>query len=139
MARALLAHDGEDRAGDVHGAKEGRRQLLLYLLRPQLLEVAGLEVARIIDQDVDAAKPVESLPNSRPGIGATGDVQLDDQQVIRRTHGLGDSAGVPARRHDRVAGGQGRLGDVDSHAAARPGNEPDLRSHRSTIVICLSL
>jgi hypothetical protein len=118
LARALFAHDREDRARDVHGAKKGCRQLLLDLLGRQLFEVAGLEVARIIDQHVDAAEAVERNPNDRLRIGAVRDVQLDDQQIVRRTQGLGDGAGVPPGRHDRVAGGEGGLGDIDSHAAA---------------------
>ena len=33
---------------------------------------------------------------------------------------------VPARRHDRVAGGQRGLGEIDAHAAAGSRNKPNL-------------
>jgi hypothetical protein len=80
---ALLAHDRQDGAGDIHRADEERPQLPVYLLRRQLLEVAGKEVAGIVDQDVDAAEPVDGGPRRRRGVGAVGDVQLEDQQVAR--------------------------------------------------------
>ena len=45
---ALFAHDWQDGAGDIHRADEERPQLPLDLLRRQLLEVAGKEVAGIV-------------------------------------------------------------------------------------------
>ena len=66
----------------------------------------------------------------RLGVGAAGDVQLDDQQVVRLADGLGHGVGVAAGGDDRVAGGQGRLREVDAHAAAGAGNKPNfLFSH----------
>ena len=67
---ALLAHHRQHRAGDVHRADEAHRQLALELLRRQLLEVAGVEAGRIVDQHVDAAEPVDSGAHRRLGIGA---------------------------------------------------------------------
>src|SRR5438445_1877139 len=58
VARALLAHDGQDRAGDIHRAEEARRQLPLDLLRRQLLEVARIKGTGVVDQHVDAAELV---------------------------------------------------------------------------------
>jgi len=75
LPRALLPHDRQDGAGDIHRADEERPQLQVYLLRRQLLEVAGKEVAGIVDQHVDAAEPVDSGPHGRLGIGAAGHVQ----------------------------------------------------------------
>ena len=126
MPRALLAHHRQDGAGDVHRADEARRQLPLDLLRRQLLEVARVKAGGVVDQHVDAAEPVDSGPHRRLGIGAAGDVQLDGQQVVRLSQGLGHAVGVPARGHDRVAGRQGGLGEIDAHAAAGSGDEPDL-------------
>ena len=44
--------------------------------------------------------------------------------------------GVAAGGDDRVAGGQGGLGDVDAHAAAGAGDEPDLLvSHAGALLL----
>src|SRR6266536_2940930 len=45
---ALLAHDRQDSAGDVHRANEARRQLPLHLLWRQLLEVTGIKAGSIV-------------------------------------------------------------------------------------------
>ena len=105
MARALLAHDGQDRAGDIHRAEEARRQLSLDLLWRQLLEVASIKGAGVVDQHVDAAEPVDRRPHRGLGISGAGNVQLDDPQVVQITHGLGHGVGVPTGSHHRVAGG----------------------------------
>ncbi len=126
MARALLAHHRQDSAGDVHRANEARRQLPLHLLRRQLLEVARVKAGSIVDQHVDAAEPVDSGPHRRLGIGAASDVQLDGQQVVRLSQGLGHAVAVPARSHDRVAGRQGGLGEIDAHATAGSSDKPNL-------------
>ena len=59
MTRALLAHHGQNGAGDVHRADEVGGELSLDVFRRQLFKVARKEVARIVDQYVDAAKPVD--------------------------------------------------------------------------------
>jgi len=53
----LLAHDREHRADRVRRANEADGQLAVELLQRQLLEEARVEAGRIVDQDVDAAKP----------------------------------------------------------------------------------
>src|SRR5437773_1141358 len=68
----------------------------------------------------------DSIQPSRPNFAAVGDVQLEDQQVVRLSHSLGYGAQVPAGGHDRVAGGQGGLGEIDTHATAGTSNEPNL-------------
>src|SRR6266571_5794786 len=95
VARALLAHDGQDRAGDIHRAEEARRQLPLNLLWRQLLEVARIKGPGVVDQHVDATEPVDRLPHRGLSIGGAGNVQLDDLQVIQITDGLGHGVGVP--------------------------------------------
>src|SRR3989441_12828078 len=95
VARALLAHDGQDRAGNIHRAEEARRQLPLDLLRSQLLEVARIKGTGVVDQHVDAAEPVDRLPHRGLGIGAAGNVQLDNPQVVQITHGLSHGIRVP--------------------------------------------
>jgi hypothetical protein len=68
VARALLAHDGQDGAGDVHRADEICGQLPLDLLRRQLLEVTRIEVARVVDEHVDAAEAVDGGPHRLLGV-----------------------------------------------------------------------
>ena len=70
MPGALLAHDRQDGAGDVHRADEARRELPLDLLRRQLLEVARVEVGGVVDQHVDAAEAVDGGPHRRLGVAA---------------------------------------------------------------------
>src|SRR5213592_4130964 len=122
----------------MHRADEERPQLPVDLLRRQLLEVAGKEVAGVVDQHVDAAEPLNGGPSRRLGVCAVGDVQLDDQQVVRLSHSLCYSVGVPTGGHDRVAGGQGGLGDIDAHATPGTGNKPDLgvslESHGTSLI-----
>src|SRR2546428_399925 len=62
----------------------------------------------------------------RHSVGAVGDVQLEDQQVARPSHGLGHGVAVPAGGHDRVACGQGGLDEINAHATAGTSYEPDL-------------
>src|SRR5438132_8890893 len=126
VARALLAHDGQDRAGDIHRAEEARRQLPLDLLWRQLLEVARIKGTGVVDQHVDATEPVDRLPHRGLSIGAAGNVQLDDPQVVQITQGLSHGVGVPTGAHHRVAGGQSGFDEIDAHATAGSSNEPDL-------------
>ena len=65
MPRPLLAHDGQDGAGDVHRAEQVRLNLLLELLWRQLLEEARKEVAGVVDEHVDAAEAVDRGPHRR--------------------------------------------------------------------------
>lgn len=97
MARALPAHDRQHGAGDVHRAHQRRRQLPLHLLRRQLLEEARVEVAGVVDENVDTS---ESLGGSRHRglrIGMAGDVELDGEEVVSSADGLGHSVRVPSR------------------------------------------
>ena len=97
----------------------------------------GVEVARVVDEHVDAA---ESL-HGRLGRGVrgvlVGDVERDGEEVVVLADGVAHSVGVAAGRDDRVSGGECRLRDVDAHAAAGAGDEP----HRvvSHVPVCLSL
>ena len=109
MTRALRAHDGQDRAGDIHRAEEARRQLPFDLLWRQLLEVARLKGPGVVDQHVDAAEPVDRGAHRGLGIGAAGNVQLDDPQVVQITHGLSHDVWVPTSSHHRVGRRRGRL------------------------------
>ncbi len=59
QAGALGAHDRKGRAGDVDRAEQGGLDLRPEVLGGDLLEEPGVEVARVVDQHVDAAEPVD--------------------------------------------------------------------------------
>ena len=63
--------------------------------------------------------------DGRLGVGGVGDIELDGQEVI-----LLAEAAVTSRAagggDDGVAGREGGLGDVDAHATAGAGDEPNL-------------
>jgi hypothetical protein len=126
VSRALLAHHGQDGAGDVHRADQSRRDLPLHLLGGRLLEVAGVEVGGVVDQHVDAAEALDGRLDRRLGVLWAGDVELDHQQVVRLAERSPDGVGVPAGGDDGLAGGGGSLGNIEAHAAAGAGNEPHL-------------
>ena len=126
MPGALLAHDRQDGAGDVHRADQARGDLPVHLLGRELLEEARVEAGGVVDEHVDAAEALDSGLDRRLGVLRAGDVEPDDEQVVRVADGLGDGVGVAAGGHDVVAGGERGLGDVDAHSAAGAGDEPGL-------------
>src|SRR6266496_1242862 len=131
--RALGAHDGQHGAGDVHRAEQEDLDLCPEVLRGDLLEEPGIEVACVVDEDVDVAKAVDGCLHRCLGILGVGDVELDNQQVVGLADGLGDSIGVAASCDDRVPGGQSGLGDMYAHSTACAGNKPNfLLSHRTS-------
>ena len=96
------------------------------MLRRQLLEEAGVEVAGVVDEDVDAAEPLERRLHRRLRGCQVRDVELDDEQVVGLADGVGNGFGVAAGGDDCVAGGECGLCDVDAHPAACAGDEPHL-------------
>ena len=132
-----FAHDRQDRAGDVERAEEVRLHLPAVLLGADLLEESGVEVARVVDEHVDAAESLHGrLGRSFGGI-LVGDVERDGEKVVVLADGVAHAVGIAAGRDDRVSGGECRLRDLDAHAAAGAGDEP----HRvvSHVPVCLSL
>ena len=88
-------------------AEQGGLDLRPEVLGAELLEEPGVEVARIVDQHVDAAEPVDGGAGRRPGRRRVGDVQRDDQEIVVRAERGADPLGVAAGGDDGVAGGQG--------------------------------
>ena len=130
---ALGAHGGEHGAGDVHRAEQGGLDLRPDVCGAELLEEPGVEVAGVVDHHVDAAEPVEGRLDGGFGGGGVGDVERDGQQVLVLAQGGGDAVGVAGGGDHGVAGGERGLGDVDAHAAAGAGDEPNvLVGHAST-------
>ena len=107
-------------------ANEARRQLPRHLLGRQFLKVARVEAGSIVDQHVDPAEPVDGGSHRRLGIGTARDVQFDGQQVVRLSQSRGHAVAVPARGRNRMACRQRGLGEIDPHATAGSGDEPDL-------------
>ena len=64
---ALLAHDRQDRAGDVHRAEQALGELALHLLGRELLEEARVEAGGVVDQHVDAAEALDRRLDRRLG------------------------------------------------------------------------
>ena len=107
-------------------ADQPRRQLPLDLLRCQLFEVASIKVGCVIDEHVKVTEPINSRLDGGLSVGGTGNVELDNQQVLRLTDGQAYNVDVAARGDDRVASSQGGFGDVHAHPTSSTSNQPDL-------------
>ena len=125
LAAALGAHDRQDRAGDVERAEEVGLHLRPELGVADLLEVAGVEVAGVVDEHVDPSEPLDGRIDGGLSGGGVGDVEGDGEQVVVLAEGRGDLGGVAGGGDDGVAGVEGGLGQVDAHAAGGAGDEPD--------------
>src|SRR5215217_5063839 len=55
-------------AGDVQRAEQGGLDLRPEVLRGDLLEEPGVEVARVVDEDVDAPEPLDGRQHRRLGV-----------------------------------------------------------------------
>jgi hypothetical protein len=128
---ALLAHDRQDRAGDVQGSEEIGLHLRPELRVADLLEIAGIEVAGIVHEDVDAAEAIDGgLGGGRCGV-RIGDVQRDGQEVVMLPDRLQHPVRVASGRDDEMPRRQCLLGDIDAQTPARASDEPYfLVSHR---------
>jgi hypothetical protein len=94
------------------------------------LEEAGIEVAGVVDQHVDAAEPLERRPHRRLRRRETRNVEPGDEQVASLADRFGHGFGVAAGRDGCMAGPERGLRDVDAHAAASASDEPNpLVSH----------
>jgi hypothetical protein len=126
MARALLAHDGQDGAGDVYRADEGRRQLPLDLLRRQLLEVTRIEGRALLTST--SMRPKRSTA-ARTACSASS-VLVTSSLTASRSSAWPTASATASRLRpvatNRVAGGQGSLGELQAHAPPSAGDEPDL-------------
>ena len=132
------AHDRKGRAGDVDRAEEGGLDLRPELLRGELLEEPGVEIAGVVDQHVDPAEPVHGRLDGGLSAGGIGDVKSDDEEVVVCSEHGADLLEVAAGGDDGVTGGQGGFGDVDAHAPAGAGDEPDtvLITHAASTSFC---
>jgi hypothetical protein len=128
---AVLTHPRQYSSSDVQGAEKVRLDLRPEVVRADLFEEPGDEVARVVDQDVDPAELVDRSPNGGLGIIGTGHVELDDQQLVLGSDGGGDLLRVAARGHYYgVTGSQCGLGDVRSRAASSTCDQPNFLTHR---------
>ena len=119
------------------GPNKQRLDLIADLFGTEFLEEARVEVASVVDQDVDAAELPDSGLDRGLGVLGTGDVELHGQQVVVFADRRRDLPGVAAGGDDGVAGLQCGLGDIDAQATACAGNEPNLLvSHGMFLVRC---
>jgi hypothetical protein len=122
----LLAHHRQHGARDVHRAKQQGVDLLAHLPAAEFLEEAGVEVAGVVDQHVEAPEPCDRCGRRRLGVFEAGDIERETQQALMVAESRRDLPRVPAGRHHGVTGRQRGFGDLDSQAPAGTGDEPDL-------------
>ena len=72
------------------------------------------------------AKPIHRSRHGRLRVAGAGDVEPGRQEIVVRSDGGCDLRGVTSGSDNRVTGSQGGLGNVDTHAPARAGDEPNL-------------
>jgi hypothetical protein len=95
------------------------------LLLRELLDGARDAVARIVDDDIEAAEAVVGLPDSRERGLVVGDVKLDGQDGIAVFGGVVFQRGGVARRSGNpVARRECGLGKRTAKAARRACDEP---------------
>ena len=63
-------------------------ELLLHLLGRQLFEEAGVEVAGVVDQDVDVTEAVDGRLDGGLGLARLRDVEAHDEEVVGLAKGL---------------------------------------------------
>ena len=114
----LPAHHRQHCAGDRHRPEQVGLDLRAHLLGGELLEEAGQEAAGVVEQHVDTAEALDGNGHGVLGGVGVGHVKDGDEQVLVLAEGRADGVGVAAGGHDVVAGGQGRAGELDAHAAA---------------------
>ncbi len=122
QAGALLTHHREDSSGDVHRAEQQRIELIADLLGAQLLEEAGEEVSRVIDQNVNSAKLRDSGIDRRLRIVWIGDVEFGCHQAFVIADCCRDLRRLAAGGDNGMAGCQGCLGNVETQAATSAGD-----------------
>ena len=72
-------------AGDIDRAEQGGLDLRPELLRAELLEEPGVEVARVVDQHIDPSEPVHGRLDGGRSARRVGDVESYDQQIVVRS------------------------------------------------------
>src|SRR5271166_761296 len=114
------------RPHDEGGAPEIGRELTLKSGGGQFLEIAEEAEARIVDQDIDAAKLLQCLLDSYLGLGFVGDVELDEGEVLAAAtaKSLADFVKIPASGDHTVAGPESRFGNSRANTTTCACNEP---------------
>jgi hypothetical protein len=76
---ALRSHDWQHGTRDVHRAEQVGFDLSAEVRRGKFFEEPGVEVARVVDEDVDAAEPLNGGDHCSLGFLGASDVELDDE------------------------------------------------------------
>src|SRR4029450_7674247 len=99
---ALCAQNRQGSTGDVDRAEQGGLDLRTEVLRGDLLEEAGVEVARVVHQHVDPAESVDGgLDGSLRG-GGVGDVEAHDLEIVVVTEYGADPLGIASGGYNGV-------------------------------------
>jgi hypothetical protein len=131
----LRAHQGQDRTGHVEGAEEVGLHLRAELLGTDVLEVAGVEIASVVDQHVDATEPLDGCPRCVSGSGRISDVELHRQHVLVIADRVEHALRVAAGCDNGVASGESLLSDVDPQPAPGAGDEPNLIDSHDVVLL----
>jgi hypothetical protein len=113
-------------ASHIHRAEQQRLDLIAYIFRAQLLEEAGEEVSRVVEQDVDSAELRDGGVDCRVRVLWAGDVESDCQQVVVVAQRRHDLRRIAAGGNNGVTGSQGGLGSVDAQTSTSSGNKTKL-------------
>jgi len=122
---ALRPQPRHDGAGELDPRDEVRLKLALDLLVGELLDRAALRIARVRDDDVDAAQQRERLVDDAPDRLDVADVELADDDVVAVA--LGELVEPPwgaQRRDDAIAALEQPLDERASEASRGPRDEP---------------
>src|SRR5207302_1381849 len=106
--------------------EEQRLDLLADPLEAELLEKAGVKVARVVDQHVNPAELLDRRLDGRLRVFGAGDVERRGQQIGVPTHCRADLRSASAGGDHGVSGGQRCSCDGHAQTAARAGDEPNL-------------
>src|SRR5437660_6792686 len=127
MAGALRAHDRQRRLGHPESAEHIGFDLVAGFLFADLLDGAEMAVAGIVDDDVEPAKALVRLGDSRVDGFLVGDVELDRGDVVAIfLDQISERAGVTGGRGNAVATRQRGLGPYAAKTLRRSGDEPNL-------------
>jgi hypothetical protein len=116
-------HHRQDSTGDVSRAEQGGLDLGSEVLGSDLFQESSIEIARVVDHHVEPTVPAHGSLDRGVGSCGVGDIQSDRRQIVVLAESGGDAFGIPCNANYPVASCGRSLSDVDTHPAARAGEE----------------